>query len=116
MAKEYFEKLNNLISKTKIANEVNVDLEVKHFFSGAALYADGKICVSWFPAGIAFKMSETDAQKLIQSGQAIPLIYFPKGHTKKGYAVFEHPDSIPPSQWKNRILKAIKQIHGAATT
>ena len=116
MAKEYFEKLNILVRKTKIANEVKFDLEVKHFFSGAALYANGIICVSWSPAGLAFKMSETDADKLINSGKTIPLKYFPKGRIKKGYALFENPDSTPPGKWKGRLIKAIQQIPESTAT
>ena len=58
MAKEYFEKLSGLISELKIENEVGLPMEIKHFFSGAALYFDGVICASISPMGLAFKLSD----------------------------------------------------------
>jgi len=32
MAKEYFEKLSNLLKEANIENEVSQSIEVKHFF------------------------------------------------------------------------------------
>jgi len=92
MAKEYFEKLATLINDLYIESERNVPKEVKYFFSGPALYVDGKICASWSPVGLAFKLPEREVAKLIDGGKAKLLEYFPKGHIKKGYALFENPD------------------------
>ena len=85
-------------------------MEVKHFFSGAALYIDETICVSWSPAGLAFKLSETKVTKLISSGQAKELKYFPKGHVKKGYVLFENPEDRKSSYWKKYIIMASQQV------
>jgi len=93
MAKEYLEKLADLISDLKIDGKINAKIEIKHFFSGAALYVNGKICASWSPAGLAFKLPESEVTELIELGQAKPLKYFPKGNIKKGYALFENPSS-----------------------
>lgn len=109
MAKVYLEKLSQLISDLEIEDEVAVQLEAKHFFSGAALYANEAICVSWSPAGLAFKLSEAEVTKLIASGKAKPLKYFEKGHVKKGYAVFENPEAENKSMWKKYFLKALRQ-------
>ena len=38
MAKEYFEKLSNLINKLEIETEVNLPVAVKHFFDGAVSF------------------------------------------------------------------------------
>jgi hypothetical protein len=48
-------------------------LEVKHFFSGAALYVNGAICASCSPAGLAFKLPELYVASLISTGRAKPL-------------------------------------------
>ena len=110
MTKEYLEKLSGLIDKTGIESTIITPLEVKHFFSGAALYIDGKICASWSSVGLAFKLPEEEVSKLINSGSAKPLKYFPKGHVKKGYALFENPDLSKREQWKEYFLKAAQQM------
>ena len=112
MAKEYLEKLSPLISELKIENEVDLSLETKHFFSGAALYANGTICASWSPVGLAFKLPEADVSSLIQSGQAKPLKYFPNGNIKQGYVLFENPSLSTPSQWKAYFIRAAQQTGG----
>jgi len=110
MAKEYFEKLSNLLKEIKIDNEIATSLEIKHFFSGAALYVNKTICASWSPAGLAFKLPEKEVEKLITSGKAKPLKYFAKGHVKKGYALFENPSTEKATHWKKYFIKASKQV------
>ncbi len=110
MAKIYLEKLSQLISDLDIEDEVAIPLEARHFFSGAALYANQVLCASWSPAGLAFKLTESEVAKLIDSGKAKPLKYFEKGHIKKGYAMFENPEMMKKAKWKNYFLKAIEQV------
>ena len=93
-----------------IEKEIAKPMEVKHFFSGAALYVNKTICASWSPAGLAFKLPEQETDKLINSGKAIPLKYFPKGHIKKGYALFENPDDISQKQWKKYFITSAAQV------
>jgi len=109
MAKIYFEKLSLLVEKVGINEEFSSEIEIKHFFSGAALYINKTICVSWSPAGLAFKLGEEESSDLIKINKAIPLKYFPKGHIKKGYAVFENPTETKPNQWKKYFVKAAEQ-------
>ncbi len=109
MAKVYLEKLSCLISDLDLSNSVSAKLETKHFFSGAALYADQVICASWSPAGLAFKLPAPEVEKLLASGKAKPLKYFEKGRVKKGYAVFDNPDTSKKARWKNYFLRAIDQ-------
>ncbi len=110
MAKEYFDKLSSILNELNIKSEVSLVIEIKHFFNGAALYANKAICVSWSPVGLAFKLAEKDADKLINSGEAKALKYFPRGHIKKGYALFEDPDDKRASHWKKYFIKAISQV------
>ena len=106
MAKVYFEKLLNLVNELKRQDQTTLLMEVKHFFNGAALYVDGTICVSWSPAGLAFKLPGDQAEKLIAQGKAKPLKYFDKGHVKKGYAVFPDAQSRKTSYWKKYFAQA----------
>lgn len=62
------------------------DLKVKHFFSGAAAYINGKICMSLTPVGLAMKLPEGDRNRLLGEGGK-PLRYFPNGPVKKDYLV-----------------------------
>ncbi len=109
MAKEYFEKLSNLLKEVNIENEVSLSIEIKHFFSGAALYVNKTICASWSPVGLAFKLPEQEANDLITNGKAKPLKYFAKGHVKKGYALFENPETKKATHWKKYFIKATQQ-------
>jgi TfoX/Sxy family transcriptional regulator of competence genes len=111
MAKEYLEKLSGLILRLNIEKEANSRIEVKHFFTGAALYVNKVICASWSPVGLAFKLPEKEVVNLINSGRARPLKYFPNGHVKRGYALFEAPEKSRPNRWKAYFVKAIKHSH-----
>ncbi len=87
MAKEYLEKLSAIMKQaTAHANE-DVDLECKHFFSGAAVYAGGRICISYTPAGFAIKLPGTSRTELLEEKGATRLRYFPEGPIKKDYVV-----------------------------
>ena len=109
VAKEYFEKFSQLVDELKMNKAVAAELEVRHFFSGAALYANNVICASWSPVGLAFKLAEADTLKLIESGEAKSLKYFDKGKVKKGYALFENPQASPAAAWEKYLLDAIRQ-------
>ena len=109
MAKEFLEKLSDLIRDLKIEDEVALPMETKHFFNGAALYVNKKICASWSPVGLAFKLPDPEVHKLIDCGKAKPLKYFPNGHVKKGYALFEITSQIKTHQWKKYFIKAVQQ-------
>lgn len=109
MAKEYFEKLTKLIRELDIEAETSLPLEVKHFFSGAALYVDGSIRVSLSPVGLALKLHQNEVEELINAGAAIPLKYFPNGPEKKDYALFESPDLTNLALWKQYFHKSIQK-------
>ena len=87
MAQEYLERLNALIGRLPSGSLKGVKLECKHFFSGAAVYAEGRICMSWTPVGFAIKLPETSRSTLVNQHGAKYLRYFPKGPIKKDYVV-----------------------------
>ena len=87
MAKKYLEKLSSLIKKDSANQLKSIKLECKHFFSGAALYANGKICATLTPKGFAIKLPENIRKKLLKEKKAKKLRYFPKAPIKKGYVV-----------------------------
>ncbi|HLQ27238.1 MAG TPA: TfoX/Sxy family protein [Acidiferrobacterales bacterium] len=99
MAQEYLQQLTALIRQSASGRFKGVKLECKHFFSGAAVYADGRICISLTPVGFAIKLPEESRNILLNEKGAKPLRYFPKGPIKKDYVV------LP-----NAMLKDVKVL------
>ena len=87
MAKEYLETLSELMERVTPRGLEGIELEVKHFFSGAAVYADGRICITLTPVGFAIKLPEESRIVLMEQRGAHPPRYFPKGPIKKEYVV-----------------------------
>lgn len=87
MAQEYLERLTALIREVASGRFRGIKLECKHFFSGAALYANGNICVSLTPVGFAIKLPEESRDALLKHKGTKPLRYFPEGSIKKDYVV-----------------------------
>ena len=86
MAEEYLQQLSALVDKAT-PGKIKDNLECKHFFSGAAVYVHGRICMSLTPVGFAIKLPEESRNTLINERGAKPLRYFPKGPIKKDYVV-----------------------------
>jgi TfoX/Sxy family transcriptional regulator of competence genes len=86
VAEEYLERLSVLVEKAA-SGKIKNSLECKHFFSGAAVYAQGRICMSLTPVGFAIKLPEESRDILIKEQGAKPLRYFPKGPIKRDYVV-----------------------------
>ncbi len=87
MTQAFVEKLTALMKQATSEQHEDVRLEIKHFFSGAAVYADGGICITLTPAGLALKLPEQHRATLLQKHGATPLRYFPKAPLKKEYVV-----------------------------
>ncbi len=86
MARIYLEKLQDMLGPLGGRPPAGVELEIRHFFSGAAAYADGRICITLTPAGLAMKLSEADRAAARKAGGGA-LRYFPNGPVKKDYVV-----------------------------
>ena len=87
MALKYIEQLSDLFLKIFPQKTRGIKLEVKHFFSGAALYVNGKIFATLTPKGFAIKLPADIIKGLLEEKKAKPLCYFPKAPVKKGYAL-----------------------------
>ena len=85
MANPYLERLSQMIDGLEPLQIRGVTIEYKHFFSGAALYANGKICASLSPAGFAMKLSEGRRRGLISAGKGKEFRFFPNGPIKRDY-------------------------------
>ena len=87
MAKAYVERLAALIGPLASGRFKGKKIEIKHFFSGAAVYTNGKICISLTPVGLALKLPERSRTTLLKRKGTKPLRYFPNGPIKKDYVV-----------------------------
>ncbi len=70
-------------------------LECRHFFSGAAAYREKTIVASLTPVGLAFKVPTGVRNKLLDTGEAIPLRYFPSSPIKRDYVLFPDGEIEP---------------------
>ena len=87
MAHPYLKILESITAEQTKRSSSELDLSCRHFFSGAALYANGTICASLTPKGFAFKLPPHRADELILAKQAEPMRYFDRSPVKKGYVL-----------------------------
>lgn len=113
MARLYFEKLTSLLLQLDLGDQLITGLTVKHYFNGAAVYADQRICASWSPVGLAFKLAADESRELIASGQGKPLKYFAKSPIKQGYVLFDNPESKSRAALQDYFLRAAEQALAA---
>ena len=92
MVQAYVEQLTDLMKEASSRKHRDVRLEIKHFFSGAAVYANGAICITLTPAGFAVKLPAEQRTRLLEKHGGTTLRYFPKAPIKKEYVVL--PDGI----------------------
>jgi len=65
MAKKYLQQLSTIMKPATLGRFRDVKMEYKHFFSGAAVYANGRICMSLTPIGFAIKLPEKSKSALM---------------------------------------------------
>jgi TfoX/Sxy family transcriptional regulator of competence genes len=87
MAKIFLDELIRIIDRVTSGRIGDVVVECKHFFSGAAVYADGRICASLTPAGFAIKLPKESRDVLFKRRGVKTLRYFAEGPVKKEYLV-----------------------------
>ena len=89
-------------------------IECKHFFSGAAAYADGRIFMTLTPVGLALKLCASDRAILLDQGAAA-LRYFPGGPIKKDYVVIPESlrsDDFALARWISTSVEFCKSLPG----
>ena len=86
MASPYLEDLISLLDQATPDVAATAMIECRHFFGGAAAYADGRIFMTWTKVGLALKLPEA-ARDILMGDGGTPLHYFPKGRVKKDYVV-----------------------------
>ncbi len=85
MAEPYLTRLAQIVDKLGPPQAGVTTLESRHFFSGAALYANGKFFASLSPAGFAIKLPSHTGKRLIEQGRGAELRFFANGPVKREY-------------------------------
>ncbi|GMQ79395.1 MAG: hypothetical protein BMS9Abin02_1983 [Anaerolineae bacterium] len=105
MAQPYLGRLSHIIEQHGPISPENVTLEARHFFSGAALFANGKICASLSPAGFAVKLPAEVRQNLLDERIGKEFRFFAKGPIKREYILLS--DSfIQDEEALQRLIEA----------
>lgn len=87
MVKKYLEDLSKIINRVTGTAFKKFKITNKHFFSGAASYADGKIFSIFGPKGLAIKLPKKSHDRLLKEIGTKSLQVFPKGPIKKEYVI-----------------------------
>ncbi len=112
MAKIYLNRLKTLFQKMELTGLDSVKLEFKHFFSGAAVYANGKICMTLTPVGFAIKLSKPDIDSLLESKGNKRLHYSPNAPVKKDYVVLSDNILADTKSFAGLIRTSIEFVSG----
>ena len=112
MAEPYLQRLTTILREARPTKPRGVQLECRHFFSGAALYADGAICASLTPAGFAVKLSDDSRAALLRERRGRPLRYFEGGPIKKDYLVLSGSIVSDPVAIRTLLQESIRYATG----
>ena len=113
MAEPYLELLSKKVASLNLRTSDEVLLETKHFFSGAALYANGKICASLTPAGFGLKLPSDVRNRLIENGTGSELRYFETAPVKKDYVVLSERTANDLEELRSLLELSISSVlHG----
>ena len=113
MAEPYLECLSQIVAGLDPLPIDGVILECKHFFSGAALYANGKICASLGPVGFALKLPERHRQDLISAGKGEEFRFFPKGPVKRDYIVLSGSIIQDENELQELVVASVNYVLGS---
>ena len=109
MTMVYRDSLQVVLAPTIAALPAGVTVEIRHFFSGAAAYANDRICISLTGVGLAMKLPEDGRARLLADG-AEPLRYFPKAPIKKQYVVLPDGLAEDPEQLRFWARQSIDHV------
>ena len=110
MAKIFLEQLTRMIGQATSGLVGDATLSCKHFFSGAAVYANGRICASLTPAGFAIKLPKESRDALLKQRSAKPLRYFVNGPVKTEYVVLPNALIVDPSSLRGWLKISVAYV------
>ena len=112
MAEPYLGQLSELVEELGLGEPPDHALQCRHFFAGAALYADGKICASLSPVGLAVKLPLAIREAMLAEGRGRPLRYFVGGKVKKEYVLLPEGSAAEPFALAELFLTSFRYVRG----
>jgi TfoX/Sxy family transcriptional regulator of competence genes len=112
MAEPYRTNLRQLIETLDLPASAGFNLEVKHFFNGAALYASGSVCLLYNRSGLALKLEAELADRLIRKGEGKPFRFFPNGPVKRHYVALSSPLVDDQHALRKLLIVGINHVVG----
>ena len=109
MAEPYLAALKAIVEQSCLLHEEFGDVSCRHFFSGAAAFANGRIFMTLTSVGFALKLPEDDRTTLLAKG-ATPLKYFANSPVKKDYIVLPSEFVDDTAVLKDWISSSIKFV------
>ena len=116
MAEPYLERLVTMVGGARPKTSRGVRLQCRHFFSGAALYANGTICASLTPVGFAVKLSQELRAALLRERRGKPLRYFEGGPIKKEYVLLSAAVLAEPAAVRAFLRESIRYVTSGRQT
>jgi TfoX/Sxy family transcriptional regulator of competence genes len=110
VAQPYLDRLEATLREANPSKPRGVRVECKHFFSGAALYANGRIFASLTPSGLAIKLSEPSRATLVQERRGRPLRYFKGGPIKQEYVVLSRKTASDREALRELLRAGIRYV------
>jgi len=110
VAQPFLTLLATKIAGVGLQTSDEIQLETKHFFSGAALYVNGRICASLTPAGFGLKLPADVRDQLIKDGKGTELRYFEKAPVKKEYVSLSEPVANDPDELRPLLELSIEHV------
>jgi TfoX/Sxy family transcriptional regulator of competence genes len=110
MAEPYLSVLTRLINDLGLPLADEIAIDCRHFFSGAALYANGAICASLSPVGFGIKLPVDIRDELFKTGEGTELRYFKSAPVKKDYVVLSQSIVDDEERLKTLLIHSIDHV------
>jgi hypothetical protein len=114
VAEPYLQRLSHILDRLQLVSAEGLTLEPRHFFSGAALYVNGRICASLGPAGFAIKVPAGVRQSLLNEGKGKEFRFFAKGPIKREYVVLSEAAVQDDGTLQQLIAMSVAYADGAS--
>ena len=110
MENKYFDKVTRILNYVHPNLTSSYRLEFKNVFGAVGGYLNGRIFISCGKFGVALRLPPEILNELFKEKKAKHLKYFPKGHTKKEYAVLSKKILNNKHRLKKLVDESIKYV------